>query len=91
VVASVQGRFDVPVAAWLMPEPENAHDPSAVMVWTLGGKVGYLPRELAQIWQPLVHVPLCTLKGPPVLQQQGTGGRRAETTIDEGTRNGDLG
>ena len=32
------------LAAWLLPEPSNAHDRNAVVVWVLGGTVGYLPK-----------------------------------------------
>ncbi len=54
ILASVQGRTDAVLPAWLMPEPGNAHDPNSVIVWILGGKVGYLPRELAAWWQPVL-------------------------------------
>jgi hypothetical protein len=46
VVAAVHGRADACIPAWLLPEPENPHDPNAIIVWVLGGKVGNLPREL---------------------------------------------
>jgi hypothetical protein len=39
-----------PFCAWLIPEPENAHDKDAVAVYVGGGKVGYLPRDLAGRW-----------------------------------------
>lgn len=54
ILASVQGRTDAVLPAWLMPEPGNAHDPNSVIVWILGGKVGYLPREIAAWWQPIL-------------------------------------
>jgi hypothetical protein len=54
LVASVQGRTDAGISAWLLPEPQNPHDTSAIMVWVLGGKVGYLPRDLALQWQPIL-------------------------------------
>src|SRR3954453_17432574 len=33
--------------AWLVPEPDNPHDPSAVCVQIQGVKVGYLASQLA--------------------------------------------
>ena len=54
VAASVQNRIDAVMAAWLVPEPQNLHDQHAVVVWVLGGKVGYLPRELAVRWKPVL-------------------------------------
>ncbi|MBK9000874.1 MAG: DUF4041 domain-containing protein [Myxococcales bacterium] len=54
ILASVQGRTDAVLPAWLMPEPGNVHDPNAIIVWILGGKVGYLPREVAAWWQPIL-------------------------------------
>ncbi|WP_394828054.1 HIRAN domain-containing protein [Pendulispora albinea] len=54
IVASVHGRTDVVLPAWLVPEPQNPHDPQAVWIWMLGGKVGYLPRELAAQWSPIL-------------------------------------
>lgn len=44
VAASVHGRPDVPIAAWLTPEP------GGVVVWCQGQKVGYLPGALAAAW-----------------------------------------
>lgn len=55
VAATVQGSTTTIVPAWLVPEPQNAADPDAVMIWMLGGKVGYLPRPLAQVWLPVLH------------------------------------
>lgn len=55
VIASVQGRTDALLAAWLVPDPSNPHDPNAVVVWMLGGKVGYLPRELSATWRPVLE------------------------------------
>lgn len=54
IVASVQGRTDAVVPVWLLPDPQNPHDPGAVVVWVLGGKVGYLPRDLAVQWSPVL-------------------------------------
>lgn len=46
-----------PLVAWLIPEPENGHDPHAVMVWIQGAKAGYLPRDDARRWQgPLMEL-----------------------------------
>jgi hypothetical protein len=55
VVAGVQARTDAALPAWLIPETQNPHDPAAVVVWILGGKVGYLPRELAARWRPVLE------------------------------------
>lgn len=54
VVAGLQGQLNAALSAWLMPEPNNSHDPNAVVVWVFGGKVGYLPRELASRWGPVL-------------------------------------
>lgn len=54
ILASVQGRTDAVLPAWLMPEPTNPHDPNAVIVWVLGGRVGYMPRELAAHWHSVL-------------------------------------
>jgi hypothetical protein len=54
LTAALRGRTDQLIAAWLIPEPENPHDRSAVGVWVLGGRVGYLPRELAAAWEPVL-------------------------------------
>jgi hypothetical protein len=50
----IQGRPEPVLSAWLIPEPTNPHDPSAVIVWLFGAKVGYLPRDLAIRWQPVL-------------------------------------
>ncbi len=55
IVTSVQGRTDTVLPAWLVLEPSNPHDPNAVVIWVLGGKAGYLPRELARTWHPVVR------------------------------------
>lgn len=49
IAASVQGRGDVPVAGWLVPES------GSVAVWTMGSKVGYLPPPTAAVWLPVVQ------------------------------------
>lgn len=54
VATWVRGRTDTVVPAWLTPDPQSGFDPHAVAIWVLGGKVGYLPRELAARWQPLL-------------------------------------
>ena len=46
VVAWLQGRTDTAVHGWLVAEPTVR----AVAIWVLGGKVGYLPHELAPPW-----------------------------------------
>jgi hypothetical protein len=48
VAASLQGRGDVPVAAWLVP------DSGSVAVWSMGAKVGYLPPPTAAAWLPIL-------------------------------------
>ncbi|MBW9213246.1 hypothetical protein KV102_00200 [Mumia sp. zg.B53] len=40
--------------ATLVSEPRNAHDPSAVAVFVNGAKVGYLSRDEARRYQPVV-------------------------------------
>ena len=83
VVAAVQGRTDAGIPAWLMPEPQNPHDRSAIVVWVLGGKVGYLPRDLALQWQPILarlhgrygaHVACQAQIDPPSQSNQGAFG-----------------
>lgn len=54
IVATVQGRADATLTAWLVPEPNHALDPNAIVVWVLGGRVGYMARELAAWWQPIL-------------------------------------
>lgn len=81
VVGQLQGRTDTAIVAWLMPEPENPHDRQAVMVWVRGGRVGYLPRELAQLWSPVLmrmraraggrHVAVHATLDPPSVANQG--------------------
>lgn len=43
-----------PLAAVIVPEPDNAHDPNAVAVYVNGQHVGYLPRETARRAQPAI-------------------------------------
>lgn len=80
VVSALQGRTDTLIPAWLMPDPDNPHDPNAVVVWAYGGKVGYLPRELASGWQPVIarlrarygcHVACRAALDPPSAANQG--------------------
>ena len=54
VVAWVHGRTDAVITGWLTPEPQSGFDPHAVAIWVLGGKVGYLQRDLSIRWQPLL-------------------------------------
>lgn len=42
--------------AALVAEPDNPHDPNAVAVHIEGRPVGYLAREEAVRWQPIVQV-----------------------------------
>lgn len=49
IAASVQGRGDVPVAAWLVPES------GSVAVWSMGAKVGFLPPQAGVAWLPVIH------------------------------------
>jgi hypothetical protein len=46
---------DLEVVASLSREPENAHDPKAVMVSVRGLKVGYLPRDQAERVSAQMH------------------------------------
>ena len=43
--------------AALIPEPDNPHDANAVRVEIDGKKVGYLPRDVAPAYGPLVREP----------------------------------
>jgi hypothetical protein len=45
---------DLDTTALLLPEPANRHDPNAVCVQVGGSTAGYLPRELALVYQPLL-------------------------------------
>lgn len=83
VVSAVQGRTGACMQAWLLPEPQNPHDPNAIVVWVLGGKVGYLPRELAFQWKPIfaslygrygAHVACQAQLDPPSQSNQGSFG-----------------
>ncbi len=83
VVAAVQGRSDACIQAWLIPEPQNPHDTNAIIVWVLGGKVGYLPREMAFQWKPILarlygrygaHVACQAQIEPPSQSNQGSFG-----------------
>jgi hypothetical protein len=40
--------------ALLMPEPSNPHDQHAIAIYMAGGKVGYVPRDLAAVLQPVL-------------------------------------
>lgn len=41
--------------ALLVPEPDNPHDPNAISVRVRGQVVGYLSREAAAAYRPIVH------------------------------------
>jgi hypothetical protein len=45
-------RFAVEVE--LVPEPDNPHDPNAVAIKIAGEPVGYLSRDDARRWQPVL-------------------------------------
>lgn len=45
---------ELETTALLIPEPENPHDSNAVAVQVGGTTVGYLPREVAPSYQPLL-------------------------------------
>ena len=43
---------------YLVPEPDNAHDSHALQIWSStnpeqGYLIGYVPRQLAYLWQPM--------------------------------------
>lgn len=48
IAASVHGRGDVPVIAWLVAEA------AGVVVWVMGSKVGYFPAPVDAVWRPLL-------------------------------------
>jgi hypothetical protein len=48
-------RYPLRVGAWLKAEADNPHDPTSVLVWVRGGKVGHLPRARAALWHPLLR------------------------------------
>lgn len=52
-----EGDLDnaIPVVATLVPEPENKYDRNAVRVDVEGRTVGYLPREIAGDFQPVLR------------------------------------
>ena len=54
ILVACGGHLGVSLIAWLAPEPQNQHDPNAVMVWIRGAKAGYVPREAAVIWQQVI-------------------------------------
>lgn len=45
---------EISVTAQLMPEPQNKHDRNAVGVWSGGRQLGYLPREEAARYSPVL-------------------------------------
>lgn len=62
---SVVGAFYCPNVNWknvekgakleLVPEPSNEVDANAVAVFNAGQKIGYLPKEKAAIFSPLIR------------------------------------
>jgi len=60
------GPIRLEATAHLIPEPDNAYDPSAIRVEIDGHKVGYVPRDLAAAYAPVLapimvrgRVPAC--------------------------------
>lgn len=47
-------REELELSALLVPEPANRHDPNAVAVRVDGSTVGYLPKEVAARYQPML-------------------------------------
>lgn len=56
-LAGAHGEEQVRIEAeaMLVPEPDNPHDPNAVMVAIHGRLVGYLPRRAAAAYAPMLH------------------------------------
>lgn len=54
-IAGEEQRLEVDAA--LIPEPNNPHDPNAIRVEIHDEKVGYLPRDVAPAYGPLVKEP----------------------------------
>lgn len=50
-----QERTIEDVVTYLVPEPDNPHDPHAVMVWMNGKHVGYLSKEDAKRFAPVLQ------------------------------------
>lgn len=51
---NLRERQEVAMTATLVPEPRNRHDPNAVAVRVGGETIGYLAREVARTYQPLL-------------------------------------
>ena len=51
------GGVEINVDAQLVPEPANKHDPKAVGVWCGRHQLGYLPREEAARYAPILSAP----------------------------------
>ena len=62
-----------------LPEPNNAHDPNAIAVYMAGGLVGYVPRDLATVMQPVLISMSASHGGLPA-------GCPTAVTAAEGTR-----
>jgi HIRAN domain len=54
IAGTAPGPVRHEATAHLVPEPENAYDPNAVRVEIGGEKVGYVPRDLAAAYAPLL-------------------------------------
>jgi hypothetical protein len=79
------------VCAWLVPEPENKYDHNAVRVDIRGEPVGYLPAELAVVWQPVVLALMARYGRPVACAAIITGGWRREKKRGGGISEGSYG
>lgn len=68
--------------AILEPEPENPHDPNAVVVRIDGHKVGYLPRAEAVAYGPMLKA--LTERGRAAAAEAVVAGRTDATTSNLG-------
>ena len=57
IAGESEGEVRLETTAALIPEPTNPHDPNAIRVEIDGKLVGYLPREKAVAYGPLVNEP----------------------------------
>jgi hypothetical protein len=76
---------ELEVIAQLVPEPRNAHDPTAVAVKCGGGVVGYLPREDARIYFPILAA-LVAQGWMPQVAARVWGGYRSDYESDNSGR-----
>jgi len=62
-LAFKQQLLKVGTSLYLKPETDNVYDGNALQIWThnqteqgqQGYLIGYVPRKLAALWQPLLH------------------------------------